>query len=175
MHFTRLTASTIAGLTCILLVCGCEDTPADRMTVRLQDDAVAWPLDLNPTTPAPGIDNNIIVTVDFEAAFPDSTRMMEWSQYQVQYTIEGESSPFIAGPLSTSQIEGTSVDLVLLGAVNDQLNWVFERYTGGEMNVAFRVGLAGVFVETQAITLFEDFTATFADYQPTDDPYASAP
>lgn len=153
----------------MLVTAGCEDPAADRISLRLTDNVLTWPMDLNPATPATGVDNGIGVTIEFESTF--GSQSIEWSQYQVQYSLGTELSPFIAGPLTTSQTEGTTINLVLDGAGDEQLSWVFERYPGGDFQVPFRVALAGIYANLEGVTVYEEFVATFADYNDSSNPF----
>ena len=158
----------LLGCTSLMLLTGCEDPAVDRISIRLADSAATWPIDLDPTSPSEGIDNVVRVVVDFDSQATGSTRTVEWSEFQIQYGFDGEVGPTNTGLLSESHLEGDSLELALPGATSEQLSWVFERYRGGEQQVPFRVALSGVFATTQPVIAFEEFTATFADYQPVD-------
>ncbi len=156
----------IAGLSLL----GCDEDVASRITLTLDEDPPTWRMDLNPLTVADGVDNTIVVNVRFEELGAELERELEWQAYRVQYGLGDQFSPILAEAISIPQIEGTTAQLVLRGADQDQLDWVFDRYTGGELLVPFRVGLFGVLTETVGVEIFEEFTASFADYGSTGAP-----
>lgn len=150
----------IAGL----LLLGCDEDVGSRITLTLEDDPPTWRVDLNPLTIAEGVDNTVTVDVEFEALDETLSRQMDWQGYRIQYGQGQDFSPFLVGELNLIQEEGSPAQLVLRAANDEQLAWVFDRYTGGELLLFFRIRLFGVLEETLGVEVEEQFTASFADY-----------
>ncbi|MEM6931672.1 MAG: hypothetical protein AAF602_32375, partial [Myxococcota bacterium] len=114
---------------------GCDEDVASRISLDLADDVPSWRMDLNPLSVAEGVDNNITLDIEFEAVNVDLEREMEWQAFRVQYGLGDDFSPLLTGTLSLTQFEGSPATITIRGAEQAQLDWVFDRYSEGELLV----------------------------------------
>jgi hypothetical protein len=154
----------------VISIAGC-DLPdvSDRVSMELSGGAPKQRIDLDPTTVAPEIDNNISVDVSFELEDEGDTpsdATIVFTRYRVDYKIGEEEAPFLAGEIDLEIAEGSSDSITVRAASGPQLSWVAERYSGaGELDVQARVHLAGIYDDEEAVLVTHEFIATFADYE----------
>ncbi|TNE92394.1 MAG: hypothetical protein EP330_01705 [Deltaproteobacteria bacterium] len=165
----------LAPVPFLLLAIGCEPTSVEeRITISLANGEPIVRMDLEPVT-LTDVDNNVDITVSFEAEDTTSTEVntVVFTQYRIDYGF-GDScgdeasedcAPYIAGEIYAEIAEGGSETLTLRGAVEEQLDWVQARYPGDEFDVPARVSFAGAYNENTGVTVWGEYTATFADYR----------
>lgn len=162
-----------APLPILLLCLGCEAaSTADRIAISLAGGQPNIRMDLEPVTLTADVDNNVEIDVDFAAddsATGDAASAI-FTQYRIDYgfgdcATDGDCAPYISGELYLEVFEGTTETLIVRGAVEEQLDWVQDRYPGDEFDVPARISLAGAFDELEGITVSSDYTAIFADFR----------
>lgn len=170
----------LAPVPILLLALGCEpESTADRISITVGGGDPVVRMDLEPITLAADVDNNVDVIIDF-AGEDNSTSepaSVIFEQYRIDYGFgedcagqgradgTGDCAPYISGPIFVEVFEGSSEQLSLRGAVEEQLDWVWARYPGDEFDVPARVSLSGAYDEREGVTVSAEYTATFADYR----------
>lgn len=149
----------------LLATAGCEEDVGSNITMALPDGVTPWPMDINPDSAFPGIDNTVSVDVTFAETVTGLSRSLEWSEYEIEYGLAGEVAPPLVGVLEATLVEGGTITLRLEGLGDPQIDWVSDRYQGGNLLVPFRVTLTGVLDGFQGVIVYEEFTAVFSDPQ----------
>ena len=161
----------LAPITALLLVAGCEATSTgDRIKIEVAGGEPTVRMDLEPVTLAADVDNNVKISVTFDedpnaTTNADNAPIVEFTQYRIDYGLGEEEAPYIAGEIFLRVAVDATEEILLRGAVEDQLDWVANRYRGDELDVAARVSLAGIYEDLEGVTVSAEYTATFADYR----------